>query len=421
MNTHSKNTVRHVGEGLSRRCLLAYDIEAYSRRTYRDQNDAQHAGRQAVDQAIRAAGLPPASMIRQNSGDGELIVLPGPMPDVAVLAKLVPALAEWLREYNRPRRSDLRVRLRVAVHAGLVHTGGALGFPGDAANHVGRLLDAEPVRRVLRERPEVSVAVIVSAETYRDVVAQDYPGIRQDLFKPTRVVDQAKAFQADAWIYTPEPPPIVASIRRRRTHVIRASLGVAVVAAALTTLTAVSSVGRRSPTGPVATSPAASGGTGGTSPAPEPKVFNEFDLALKPAFGYDLDIPPGGNPEKNSGWRGDDETYRHRDIYRTSRTDPTDRLQGVQQPVTATDNHNAVTLVARTDPPQRCRGVSGTGGNVSVQSLAIGSKICVRTREGRPVMLTVTSTAEGRDGTLGVHVTVLNLDTTPANHTSSTR
>jgi hypothetical protein len=197
-----------AGEGLSRRCLLAYDIEGYSRRVIRDQVEAQRVARQALDEAIRTAGFPRHSVARQPAGDGEFVVLPEGVPDVAVLSRLVPALAQHLREYNRTRRSDVRVRVRLAIHAGLIHAGGALGYPGDAANHVARLLDGQAVRGLLRQRPDISVAVIVSADTYRDVVAQDYPGIRKDLFRRTRVTSRSKNFQADAWIYTPEPPSI---------------------------------------------------------------------------------------------------------------------------------------------------------------------------------------------------------------------
>src|SRR5204863_7938619 len=43
------------------------------------------------------------------------------------------------------------LRVRIAIHHGLIHLDGPTGFPGPAAVVVARLLNSQPVRQVLRQ------------------------------------------------------------------------------------------------------------------------------------------------------------------------------------------------------------------------------------------------------------------------------
>jgi hypothetical protein len=116
---------------------------------------------------------------------------------------LLPRLAARLGEYNRPRLPDLRVRLRVAVHHGLVHLDGPTGFPGRPSVLLARLLAAEPVRALLRTEPTISVAAIVSTDLYDDIVVDRYEGLRPDQFQRVRVNHPAKDFSCYAWLHAP--------------------------------------------------------------------------------------------------------------------------------------------------------------------------------------------------------------------------
>lgn len=148
-----------------------------------------------------------------------------------------------------------------------------------------------------------------------------------------------------------------------------------------------------------------------TSSAPDPsdvdtlRIFNEFTIEVQPGYGYDLDIARNQDTYTNFGWSADDAGYSYRDLYRTRTGD--DILMGVQQPVTA-NNHNRVILVDRNDSPERCRtlAISG-GGNVALQAVTVGSKICVYTRAGRWAMVKITSMPATRQSNLGIQVTVL--------------
>lgn len=189
---------------LARRCVLATDIERYSRRTAPDQHEAQRAYKFAMGQAAEDAGLDRAEWLVQPAGDGELAILPDGMVEPRVMGIFLPALAARLDGYNRTRLPEYRVRLRVAVHFGLVHLDGANGFPGPAPVVAARLLDARAVRLVLQRLSTVNVAAIVSPAIYQDIVVNRYGGTRPERFRMVHVVDTVKEFSMDAWVYAPE-------------------------------------------------------------------------------------------------------------------------------------------------------------------------------------------------------------------------
>jgi hypothetical protein len=154
--------------------------------------------------ATAYAGLSLDDWCRQPAGDGELAVLPEGVHEPRVIGTLLDALAARLREYNRCRVPELRVRLRIAVHHGLIHLDGATGYPGRHAVAVARLLDSSALRNVLRERRGVNLAAIVSDEVFQDVVANRYEDLRPELFLAVQVDDPVKRFSARAWLYAPE-------------------------------------------------------------------------------------------------------------------------------------------------------------------------------------------------------------------------
>jgi hypothetical protein len=189
---------------LARRGLIGTDIERYSRRGALDQHEAQRAYDEAIREAATDAGLPTADWLRQPAGDGEFAILPDGVHEPKVIAVLLAALAARLREYNRPRTPDFRVRLRVAIHHGLIHLDGPTGFPGPAAVVVARLLASAPVREVLRQRPDVNLAAIISGEVYEEIVVHRYEGLRPELFRQVDVGDQSTGCTYRAWVHAPE-------------------------------------------------------------------------------------------------------------------------------------------------------------------------------------------------------------------------
>jgi hypothetical protein len=189
---------------LARRGLLSTDIERYSQRGALEQHEAQRVYDWAISEAAAAAGFVRADWIRQPTGDGEFVILPEGVHEPRIITMLLTALAARLREYNRSRTTDCRVRIRTAIHHGLIHLDGAIGAPGPAAVTVARLVNSEPVREVLQRRPDTNLAAIISPEVYQDVVVNRYEGLRPELFQQVNACDTAQGLVTRAWIYAPE-------------------------------------------------------------------------------------------------------------------------------------------------------------------------------------------------------------------------
>lgn len=189
---------------LANRGLVGTDIERYSRRSAQDQHVAQQVYAQALRQAASSARLDLDDWLRQPAGDGELAVLPDGVHEPRLIGVMLPVLAKHLAGYNRSRPPEQRVRVRVAVHRGYIRLDGAMGFAGPPPVHVRRLLDSEPVRDLLRNRPTINVAVIVSDEIYQQIVVNRYEGLCPELFREVQVTHPEKEYSATAWVYAPE-------------------------------------------------------------------------------------------------------------------------------------------------------------------------------------------------------------------------
>jgi hypothetical protein len=191
------------------RALVTVDAEGYSRN-----RDAELPGlhteiRHAVECACERSGLGEAwrdVRVLESTGDGVLAVLPY---EAAVL--LIYPFADRLQEAlaqvaPRLRASGLSLRLRVAVHVGLVDdehpvTGGISA----ATNDVSRLLDCEPLRAALRDSdPNVTfTAMIVSGQAYDWFVCGGRTGLQPSQLTP--VSAKVKQFDQLAYLYVPVP------------------------------------------------------------------------------------------------------------------------------------------------------------------------------------------------------------------------
>jgi hypothetical protein len=183
-----------------RRLLIAVDMERYSRRTNLQQYEAQRAFQLVLHEAATAVGLDRISWRTQQAGDGELAILPTDAREPRVIGRLVPELDRLLRRYNADRLPEARVRLRVALHQGMVHLDGANGFPGSAAVEVCRLCDADQLKHALAAFPNAGVALIVSDGIYRDVVVEYPEELRPERFRRVEVRHPGKDFRQPAWI-----------------------------------------------------------------------------------------------------------------------------------------------------------------------------------------------------------------------------
>jgi hypothetical protein len=186
-----------------RRMLISVDMERYSRQDNETQYRSQQLFAQVMRDAADELGLDRVRWITQQGGDGEFAILPDGTLERRVVGELVFALDRLLGRENPQRAAGARVRLRVAIHEGLVHLDGANGFPGEAVVTVCRLVDAPDLKAALRAFPDANVALIVSDEIYRGVV-RAYRKPRPDRFRKIDVRMPDKGFAADAWIFVPD-------------------------------------------------------------------------------------------------------------------------------------------------------------------------------------------------------------------------
>lgn len=186
-----------------RRLLVAVDIERYGHQDNLLQFETQQRFQAVMAEAARELGLDRARWVMQQGGDGELAVLPVDVSEPAVVAHLAPTIDRLLRETNRDLPSAARVRMRIAVHGGLVHLDGASGFPGEAVVTVARLVNAPPLKRALTMFPAAATAQIVSQQVYDDIVRHRYEGIRPDRYARFPVDLPDKDFHEPAWITVP--------------------------------------------------------------------------------------------------------------------------------------------------------------------------------------------------------------------------
>lgn len=184
-----------------RRLLLACDVEGFTRADTSLRTRWQHTVRQIIGEAVAEAGLESSRWLRQAKGDGELAILPVGTSPQTVFDQLLTAMDRQLREHNRYSTDIARLRLRVAVHEGVVASGVTHGFTGQAANTVNGLVNAPSLRRALAESPSASMAVAVSDPVYQDVAHDRSTAGQEPCIQVT--VPQAKGTPETAWVFVP--------------------------------------------------------------------------------------------------------------------------------------------------------------------------------------------------------------------------
>lgn len=193
-----------------RRLCVAYDIAGYSSRELRAQFDAQTRLSEILGAACAAAGLGEGGYEIQQQGDGGLALLPtgGEIDEPRSIGAFLRSVAESLEDVNRFRSEPNRVRLRIALHVGVVFTADH-GFVGDAVVAAFRMCDAGPVRKALTDTPAADFVLVASDPLYQDVLRHGLYGVPGNAFVKHAL--NVKAFSADGWIHLPAATPDAAA------------------------------------------------------------------------------------------------------------------------------------------------------------------------------------------------------------------
>ncbi len=154
-----------------------------------------------VDGALNRRGYAIGSFPFEDTGDGlRLYVSFEQVPPSEVVDLFVLGLTAQLRQHRRYAANEARLRVRLAFDLGLV--GPHLqGWVGDSLVRVARLIEAEPLRDLLRSDPGIDLAAIVSDIMYQCVVQPADGYIAPDSFQPIAV--RVKEFNGRAWLLVP--------------------------------------------------------------------------------------------------------------------------------------------------------------------------------------------------------------------------
>jgi hypothetical protein len=189
--------------GAAVRLCMAADVSAYSGQTNPAAERTQHRLVTALARARGAAGLDEADVSRQSQGDGQFAVFPPGIDESDVIPRLVCGLRAALADTNR---DEDRMRLRVALHRGLVKEADN-GWVGNAATAVHRILDSAPVREALREHTDADFVLGVPDVLFHDVIAHSPRPPRPDEFREVIVHLPDKNFLERSWLYVAQPLP----------------------------------------------------------------------------------------------------------------------------------------------------------------------------------------------------------------------
>lgn len=187
------------------RVLLACDIASSAGRGEHNLQEIRGVLDSACGTAFQAAGLDWTDCRRQDTGDGFQLVAPSGIRKQTLLYPVLPDLAMLVRAHNRHAPERVRIRLRVALHAGEIRLDADGGFSGAPFEILARLLNAAPVRAASSDAPDtVPVAAILSQHYGEETIGHGHTGPDTDAFVPVEVHE--KAYAGRAWIHWPGSP-----------------------------------------------------------------------------------------------------------------------------------------------------------------------------------------------------------------------
>ena len=184
------------------RAILIVDVENFGdpARTNTHQLAVRDTVYRVLQQSFARAGIGWADCVTEDRGDGVLVLVPPAVPKSLLVSSLPAYLAEMLARHNAVCPAEVRIRLRVALHAGEVHPD-AHGFAGASINRAFRLIEASASRTALRHSPGV-VALVVS-DWFYDEVVRHHPAAEPSRFRQVRVA--MKETKMTAWVRVLEP------------------------------------------------------------------------------------------------------------------------------------------------------------------------------------------------------------------------
>ncbi|MFF3639696.1 hypothetical protein [Streptomyces sp. NPDC002564] len=187
------------------RTILLLDIEKYSDRDDVEQAYLRRMLYTVADRVLERCGIDETRRQRADRGDCVMELIDAGASVTGLLRTLLAEVPTELRAVNRMASQSAQIRLRAVLATGYVAVDELDGWVGADLNHACRLLDADVLRRALRERPDDFV-LCVSESVHHGIVQHDYPGVPKDAFHPVTV--GSKNGQLRAWLHGPAPKEV---------------------------------------------------------------------------------------------------------------------------------------------------------------------------------------------------------------------
>jgi hypothetical protein len=156
-----------------------------------------------IDSVLTRQSLDAPAVHRDDRGDGTRLIVPAHISPQTLINPFLPDLAAALWEHHKAASETARLRLRVAIHMGLLYRD-IHGWAGTPLVHSTRLVNARPVRHALATAPAVNLVVVVSGPVYHEVVCHTH-GVDPATY--VQVAISEKETQATAWVHIPGPFP----------------------------------------------------------------------------------------------------------------------------------------------------------------------------------------------------------------------
>jgi tetratricopeptide (TPR) repeat protein len=185
------------------RAILCVDVERFGdrSRTHPHQISVRSGLYDALRTAFARSGVSWTDCYHEDRGDGALILVPPDVPKNLLATSVPRELAAALVQHNQAHDGPARIRLRLAIHAGEIHSDD-YGVVGTAINVAFRLLGAGPLRQALAD--SAGVLVVIASQWFFDEVIRHDPAGDPAAYR--RVQISVKETQGTAWICRPDDP-----------------------------------------------------------------------------------------------------------------------------------------------------------------------------------------------------------------------
>jgi class 3 adenylate cyclase len=204
-----ESSLRAVDAPLTARhyTIVVVDVVGFGDHSRRNSNQVRirRGLYHSMEHSFNAAGIPWGDCVREDRGDGLLILVPADIPKAPLVDELPEALADALAAHNKRHPAEEQIRLRLALHAGEV-VRDEHGVTSSSLTHAFRILEAPVFKATLAASAGV-LAVISSTWFYDEVIWQSDLS-QSDSYEQAEVT--CKETTARAWIR------IVGNRRRRR-------------------------------------------------------------------------------------------------------------------------------------------------------------------------------------------------------------